>query len=218
MKNKHWLAAAAALGGVATAAAGQEAPAPAAAGPECELHVWPAGDLKAVTQGWVFNHTLDQAFDVEKGGTAKPAVLAPERQVGLLQDMDLPTALKLPPGTRVVIHAEPLPRSREGVKERQTPSSSPCYSELVVSQIFYDDAPMARGGLKTLALYRAFGDAPLLRTSFATWTETELSTFPAKTSADARAADEELIIAYRSNLRGFAGHALSPPKKKGRKK
>ncbi|HEX8444930.1 MAG TPA: hypothetical protein VF631_14925 [Allosphingosinicella sp.] len=215
MKNKQWLAAAAALGGVATAAGGQQAP--AVGGADCELHVWPAGDLKAVTQGWVFNHTLNQAFDLAKGGTAKPAVLAPERQVTLLQAMDLPMALKLPPQTRVVMHSEPLPRSREGAKERQSPSSSPCYSELVVSQIFYDDAPMARGGLKTLALYRVFADAPLLRTSFATWTETELSTFPAKSAAEARAADEELILAYRSNLRGFAGHALAPPKKKGRK-
>jgi hypothetical protein len=163
-----------------------------------------------VTQGWVFNHTVNQAFDASKGGdTARPKVLAPDRQAALLAEMDLADLFKLAPAT-VTVHPEPLPRSREAAGERQVGSASPCYAELVVSQIFYDHAPMAGRSLKSLVLLRRFGASPAPEATFSTWTESDLQTFPAKVAADARAADEELITAYRSNLRSFAIYAAAP--------
>jgi hypothetical protein len=182
-----------------------QAPAPAA----CEMHVWPAPELKAVTQGWVWNHTVDQAFDPSKGGVARPKVLEPEAQAALLATIDLAELFRAAPA-QVVIHPEPLSRAQALSPARQSPSASPCYSELIVRQIFYDYAPMAGKSLRTLFVYRRFGDAPEVRSSFSTFGETSLATFPAATAAEAKAAETELQMAYRANVHVFARYEQAP--------
>jgi hypothetical protein len=64
-------------------------------GTACELHVWPATELKAVTQSWGWNHTVNQAFDPAKGGIDRPKVLAPDSQTALLRELNLPDLLRL---------------------------------------------------------------------------------------------------------------------------
>lgn len=199
------------------AAAAAAAQGPPASG--CEVHVWPAPELQAVTQGWVWNHTVNQAFDPAKGGVERPKVLSSEAQVELLATLDLPGMFQAAPA-QVVIHAEPLSRAQALSPARQSPSASPCYSELIVRQVFYDEAPMAGKSLRTLLVYRRFGDSPEAQSSFTTFAETGLETFPAKTAADARGAEDEIRQAYRSNVGIFANYALSPrrPAKKGKPK
>lgn len=182
----------------------------------CELHVWPAGDIKAVTQGWVLNNTVNQDFNLAKGGFAKPQTLTPDRQVALLKAIDLPGLLKLP-AQQVVTHNEPLTRAQAAAQTRNAPSTSPCYTEFVVSQLFYDRAPIAGKSLKTMIVYRTFGDAAEVQATFATWAETGLVIFPAKTPEQAGAAEAELESAYQTNMREFASYAIKPKKQKKRR-
>jgi hypothetical protein len=197
------------------------APAPAqdaAPSSPCEIHVWPAPELKAVTQGWVWNHTVNQAFDPAKGGVARPKVLAPAAQAGLLARMDLAGLFGAAPA-QLVVHPEPLTRAQASAPTRQTASASPCYSELIVSQVFYDEAPMAGKSLRSLLVHRRFDGSARVQSSFSTWAETELTTFPAKIASEAQAADTELLDAYRSNVYIFARFEQAPrppPKPKRR--
>lgn len=178
--------------------------------PACELHLWPADDIKAVTQGWILNHVVDQTFDASRSDVAKPEVLAPARQAELLAAQDWNALLKFPPG-RVITHSEPLGRSEASAKQRHASSSSSCYREFAVSQLFYDDAPIAGRSLRALMIYRDFGSDSVPQSTFSTWAETRLKLFPADKEEEAGAADAELVNAYRSNLRTFARYALAPP-------
>jgi hypothetical protein len=216
--HKLWMA----IGLIAASAASVDSHAqdaavePAAPEPalsQCELHVWPAAEIKSVTQGWWWNHTVNQAFDPAKGGLERPKVLAPERQRDLLGALDLPQLLQLPPSA-VTIHIDPLPRTASATKARLSGSSSSCYAELIVSQNFYDAAPMAPKSLRSLLVLRRFGDAIESPSSFSTWADTSLAIYPAKTADQAQAADREIGTAYAANVRIFAGYATRPPKKK----
>lgn len=181
---------------------------------QCELHVWPAGELKAVTQGWIFNHTVNEAFNTAKGGIAKPETLLPEKQAELLANEGLPRLFGTP-AARLVLHAQPLPRSAATASERNAPSASSCYSELIVSQLFYDKAPLAGASLRGLLVYRSFGGDTTPRTSFSTWSAAPLVHFPPKTPDEAEAANADLVQGYGYMLRRFAGFATAPrPRKK----
>lgn len=184
-----------------------------ATGTGCELHVWPATELKAVTQSWVWNHTVNQAFDPSQGGIDRPKVLAPDQQVGLLGQLNLPELLRLGEASTVV-HAEALPRTATSGKARLSDSKSTCYAELIVSQNFYETAPLAPRSLRTLFVMRKFGDAPEVQSSFSTWADTSLQIFPAKTADQAEPADREMSAAFSLNVREFAAYATKPPKKK----
>ncbi len=181
----------------------------------CELHVWPADDLQAVSQGWLWNNTVNQDFNAAKGGKPRPEALVADRQLALIKAMDLPAMLGLEP-REIVTHPEPLSRSAAAATTRNVDSQSTCYDELVVSKLFYDRAPVAGKSLKTMIVLRRFGEAPELKSSFATWAETGLKVYPAATPDQSEAAEAELATAYQSNLRKFAGYVTAPKKTKKR--
>lgn len=187
---------------------------PAADPPACELHVWPAGPVRAMTQGWVQNHVNDLAYKRPTGGFAKPEILTPERQATLLRAADLPSKLGLPAGTMLVAHDAPLPRADASRTDRHIADGPACYAELILHQVVFDDAALAKRSLKTLIAYRRFDEAAPAR--FSTWAETDLSVFPAKRPELQDAADAELIAAYGENLREFARYATAPKKAKTR--
>jgi hypothetical protein len=168
----------------------------------CELHVWPAPELKSTTQGWWTNDTVDHAFDTSHGGVERPKSLAPESQVEVLRALDLAELIGDAPA-KVVIHAEPLPRTAALADTRQSPSTSPCYSELIVSQIFYEHAPLTDRSLRILAVHRRFGDAPQAQSSFSTWAHSTLIHFPPASPDQRIAAEAELVQAYRTDLLAF---------------
>lgn len=212
MRGLGGAAVVAAIWMVVASAQAQDAAGPAS-GQSCELHVWPAMELKSTSQGWVWNHTVNQAFDPSKGGVERPRVLSPARQIELLNKLDLPDLFKLG-GASTTVHLEPLARTATSNRSRLSGSTSPCYTELVVSQNFYDVAPMAPRELRTLFVLRKFGDTPETQTSFSTWADTALDIFPAKTAELAEAADREISAAFSTNVRIFAGYLNRPVKKK----
>ena len=193
------------------------APAAVAAADEpttaCELHVWPAPELKATTQGWWSNDVVNRAFDPAHGGVEPPKALIPGSQIAVLRALDLANLIQDAPAN-IVIHDEPLSRAAAMASERQSASTSPCYSELIVSQIFYERDPLSGRSLRTLVVHRRFGDAPTVKSSFSTWAQTKLIVFPAADPAQRAAADAELIQAYRNNLYSFIAYERRPSKKK----
>ncbi|MBA3864432.1 MAG: hypothetical protein C0517_10865, partial [Erythrobacter sp.] len=137
-----------------TVAQAQDAPAdytPSAKGllPEvaadgCELHVWPAERMQSLTSGLLGPGLLNSAINSGKDANNKTllaSALDSPSQLDALQDLDLRTLLKLTPGTTIIRHETPLERkTMNKVKERRADSTSACYSELIVADVFYQKA------------------------------------------------------------------------------
>lgn len=184
----------------------------------CTLHVWPAGPIDAVTQGDIWNHTVNQAFDPARGGVARPDVLSVEAQLTHLGGLDAAALLKLE-GATVVIHDAPPPRLTPATASLPlAPIETGCHVELVVSRLFYDRAPLTQRSLKSLVLIRQFDAGGALVASYSAWGETPLTRFPPKPGDDLAAADAELVAAYVANLRQVADFASVAPDRKGRRK
>lgn len=179
--------------------------------PQCELHVWPAGPLKGLSQSAILNHMVDQVFDPARGGMARPEGLSPAGQLALLSAMDLPALLGLPPAT-LVTHETPLSRQETSQTARHAGAGSACHAELIVMQNVFDKAPLASPALKTLFLFRRFGEEAEPVSRFSTWADRTLLLYPPKDGADAEVAEAELLTAFTDNVRSFAGFATRPPK------
>lgn len=124
------------LHGAAAQASAAPAPvvSPAGAAPRCELHVWPAERLEGVAFS-VYNGLIQGRASERQIEGAMDDLLSPSSQIAALRDADLAGGLGLPTGTRMVEHPEPLDRKTlNKIKTRRAPSSSPCYSELIIMQ------------------------------------------------------------------------------------
>lgn len=214
------VAALSAVVGTVSTTAAQERAAPVAAdhAGSCEIHVWPAGQLNTLTEGAVWNNTLNSAISPTGGKTRERTVpagrLAPDGQRALLHEVDL-GGMFHQPGATVIWHDGPSARHATGAKiARQTASESPCYVELTIAKNFFNRSALAERTLKTLLIFDDFGDQPTPRRSFMGWGSTELQIFPAKQPDLAGAADEELSKAFRNNIVKFAGYAFATPKKR----
>ena len=180
---------------------------------QCELHVWPAPEVKALTEGVIWNDVVNKAFDPSKGGIARPEALTDKGQVALLTGLPLPAMLGLS-AVAVILHDAPLPRTAMSGKQRHASSTSTCYSELILSQMIYANSPLAGASLKTLLVIRRFGAAADVQASFSTWADRPLKMFPPKTPDAAQAANAELAQAYVDNIRRFGDYVLTPQGKK----
>lgn len=188
-----------AFGQVVTPSAATAAP---AAG-QCELHVWPAERFQSMTTGWLGGGLLDAAVhaDGDKARRSKLAsALDSEGQLSALQQMELVKMLGLQPST-VVAHNEALDRKTvKKIKTRRATSSSPCYSELIVTDVMYTKAAMWGRSLTTGFMLRNFGaDAvnPLIKSTNG---GNGLKIFPAKEGTDTTAADAELVAVFQKNF------------------
>lgn len=210
------LAAPAAAGdpGSAPADAPQAAAAPVTAGapgsaPQCELHVWPAERFQAMTTGWLGGGLLDAAIHAE-GDKARRSHLASaldsEGQLASLQKLDLVSLLQLPP-SKIVTHSEALDRKTVNkIKTRRAASTAPCYSELIVTDVFYQKAAMWGRSLRTSFMLRQFPAGAAEPTIRKTTGGNGLKIFPAKAGEDTTAADAELVAIFQKNFTEAAGN------------
>jgi hypothetical protein len=187
---------------------------PAAAQPDtpCELHVWPAERFQSMTQGWLggfgaLGGLADAASHAGKdkaNRTKMATALDPQGQLDALGSLELTKLLEAKPA-RVVLHPEPLDRKTiNKISVRRAQSASPCYSELIVADLFYHKAPIWGSSLKTLFLYRDFGaakDKPTIRKS---WGGNSLKLFPPKEGEDVQAANAELVKVFKADFEEFA--------------
>jgi hypothetical protein len=179
------------------------APEATAAAPECELHVWPAERFQAMTTGWLGGGLIDAAMHAE-GDKARRSQMASALdsagQLDALQKLDLALLLKLP-ATKIVTHAEALDRKTVNkIPTRRSDSKAPCYSELIVTDVFYQKAAVWGRSLRTSFMLRRFdGQAPkplIKRTTGGNG----LKIFPAKPNEDQTEADAELVSVFQKNF------------------
>jgi hypothetical protein len=175
----------------------------APAGPQCELHVWPAERFQAMTTGLLGGGLLDAAMHAD-GDKARRSHLASaldsEGQLDALQKLDLVTLLHLPP-SKVVAHADALDRKTVNkIMTRRSDSAAPCYAELIVTDVFYQKASFWGRSLRTSFILREFNGQsgkPLIKKTMG---GNGLKIFPAKEGEDTTAADTELVSVFQKNF------------------
>lgn len=178
------------------------------AAPRCELHVWPAERFQAMTTGWLSGFgALGAAADAAGHGEGDKArrshlasALDSEGQLAALQQLDLLSLLNMK-DRAIITHNEALDRKTVNkIKERRAQSKSPCYSELIVADVFYQKAAIYGRSLKTLFMLRDFGSGTTDPAIYKTWGGNGLKIFPAKEGEDTTAADAELVDTFKKNF------------------
>ena len=201
-----------------TEAAAQDAPAPPvaeeASSPSnvCELHVWPAERFAAMTTGLLGGGLLDAAGHA-KGDRARKATMAnaldSTSQISALSSLDIVTLLGQRQAT-VITHNEPLTRHTvNDIKTRRAESKSPCYSELIVADLFYQKAAIYGRSLKSLFIYRDFGASLTATRIYKGWGGNGLKLFPPKPGEDVEAASNELVNVFKADFKEFARNEVS---------
>jgi hypothetical protein len=87
---------------------------------------------------------------------------------------------------------------------RVSASSSTCYAELMVDDVVLQQDWVNGAKLRVLYRYRDFGADAWQRSSFTTWADSDLNSFPPTTEADLPRALAELRAAFRGSVGVFA--------------
>lgn len=200
------------------------APAPAiVAAPEqpanpCEIHVWPAERFSAVTTGWLSGFGIAGAVADSAGHAsgdqgrkaALASALDSEGQANALGSLDLSSLLNIKQ-SRIVLHTQPLDRKTVNkIATRRAESASPCYSELIVADVFYQKAALYGRSLKTLFIFRNFGASTEKPSIYKGWGGNGLKLFPPKEGEDVQAANNELVSVFKADFEEFARNASKP--------
>lgn len=185
------------------------APAPEAAAPVCELHVWPAAIVSAVTQGagagfGLVGALIDVAAhaDQNKRDTAFiTGTLDAQAQARVLRELDLPTRLHLPP-SRVIMHDQGIEIKQDDPK-RLSDSTSQCYVEFVVRGLTYFKSVAYSGQMRTFLEVRRF-DGPTVKLDFRDSKHEDLSVKLPKEGEDTGPATDALLAAFKADVSFFA--------------
>lgn len=188
---------------------------PAQAPVACELHVWPSNGLRSVYYGWFHGGTADGAVTGRDGYPPIPKDPMPTAlQAELLARAGLPSLVQMPRHT-LIVHPEVLDsRTIRTSTTRITPSQSPCYAELIIDDLFFQQDVISGGYLKSLLRFRNFGREAAPMRIFGTHVQTRLLRFPPKPDRpqDNSMAMEELRSAFQANLIEFGAALAKPPK------
>jgi len=196
------------------------APAPAAAptvlapnGPAdgCELHVWPAERMASQTSGLFGPGLLSSAINGKRDSSNQAlmaSALDSPSQLTALTAMDLRGMMARTPGTTIVLHETPLERhTMNKIKTRRAESTSKCYSELIVADVFFQKAMLYGRSLNTLFMLRDFGDDQKIDKQYKSWGGNGISLFPPKEGEDVGAALNELVDVFKKNFVEFSDKA-----------
>jgi hypothetical protein len=198
-----------ALGSSAALAQSEAQVAPAAPAPTCELHVWPAARVSAVTQGagssfGLIGALVDAAAhsDQNKRDTAFiTSTLDSAAQARALKEMNLPAALNLP-AANVITHDEGIELNSE-TTGRLAQSSAPCYYDVVIRQLFYFKSATTKGKMRTFILVRgANGSAKVI--NYKDSANHALDVKLPKEGEDATDASRALIDAFKADVAQFS--------------
>jgi hypothetical protein len=182
---------------------------------QCELHAWPGPGLGSIFHGWWHGGIVDGAIKGRQGYT--PISVNPietSEQASLLAKTNLSELLKLS-DYKQIVHDESLGstviRSASG---RLSESISPCYAELIVEKVMFQEDMVNGRSFKILVRFRKFGASQTVERLFGTWAQSPVKLFPAENQEDAEAASNEIRTAYLSNISIFAGYLNNPVKSK----
>jgi len=171
--------------------------------PQCELHIWPAERFQAMTTGLLGGGLLDAAIHAE-GDKARRSQMASaldgEGQLDALRKLELVQLLNLPP-SKIVVHSEALDRKTVNkILTRRSNSTASCYSELIVTDVFYQKAAVWGRSLRTGFMLRTFSQTVPKPTIKRTTGGNGLKIFPVKPGEDTTAADAELVSVFQKNF------------------
>lgn len=174
----------------------------------CELHVWPANDMRSTYFGWFHGGIVDGAVQGRQGYRKLPASpLAEERQAGILQSLGIAKTVGLG-GYRTVVHEHALDsRTIRGPITRLVKDAPSCYAELIVDDVFFQEDVVNGRFFKGLYRFRSFeGDVP--KRNFGSYTQVKLLLFPPATPEAINSALDEVAQAYQQSISQF-GAALN---------
>lgn len=186
---------------------------------DCEIHVWPAERFTARTTGWLSGFgmvgSLADSSGHASGDQGRKAALASaldsDGQAAALGTMDLSAKLGLKP-SKIVLHKELLDRKTiNKIMTRRSDSTSACYAELMVTDIFYQKAAIYGRSLKALFMIRKFGAAKDKPVIYKGWGGNGLKLFPPKEGEDVQAANVELVSVFKADFDEFARNAIKAP-------
>ena len=185
------------------------AAAPALADTNCELHLWPAPGLRSMYFGWFHGSTVDGAGKQRNGYPALPAdPIPPTAQIELIGAKPVAAMLGLP-GATLISHPAPLTRRQIAAPGRHGDSVAPCYAELIVDDIFHEDAALSTRSLRVLFRFATYGAAPDPLRRYTGWTMRTVSLPLPKTEAETAAAIAELRAAFAADFDEFAVNAAA---------
>ncbi len=205
----------------ADATPAEAAPTPAVApATTCELHVWPGRSFHTVHYGWVNGGTIDGAQKGRKGYPPMPdQPLSVEVQRELLGKIDIPAMIGLS-GFTAVVHENALSaaviRSTPG---RQIADRGPCYAELMIDDIVFQNHVINGKWLNIIFRFRQFeGAAAAPVRTYGTYVTVRTTLFPPDKDSDPQPALDELRSAYTQSLTEFGKQYAGFLKRNGKKK
>lgn len=205
----------------AAASAAPAAPAPAAAAtpvatpapaPACELHIWPAARVVAVTEGagaafGLIGALIDASAHANqnKRDTAFiTAALDAQQQARALKALDLPTLLHLPPA-QVIVHDQGIDyKADQESPKRLADSNAACYYEFVVRGLSYFKSIAYAGQMRTFLAVRGF-DGQKAIVEFHDSKHLDLAVKLPKDGEDTGPATDALIAAFKFDVTEFGG-------------
>ncbi len=194
--------------------------APAATATQCVLHVWPGRAFHSVYYGWAHGGTIDGAQKGRKGYPPLPdEPLSVEIQLAELRKIDIPAALGLS-GYRTVLHDAPLDvKALRGATGRQLAESGPCYAELMIDNMVFQNNVLSGRWLNVIYRFRQFeGDAPGPVRSYGTYVLARTTLFPPDAETDPQPALAELRAAFAQTVTGFGLEYAKHLKRAGKRK
>lgn len=196
------------------------APAEAPTVQACELHVWPGRGFHTVYYGWAHGGTIDGAQKGRKGYPAIPdEPLSPEIQRGELVKLDIPAILGLT-GYRTVLHDQVLSgtaiRSTPG---RQIADSAPCYAELMIDDIVFQNNVINGKWLNVIFRFRQFEESAAAPVGgYGTYVLSRVMKFPPDPDTDPQPGLDELHAAFSQSVTEFGKQYAAYRKRNGKKK
>ncbi len=185
--------------------------APTAPADGCELHVWPAERMASQTSGLLGPGLLSSAINGKRDSSNQAlmaSALDSPSQLKALVSLDLRGLLSRSPGTTIVLHDAPVERhTMNKIKTRRSDSTATCYSELIVADVFFQKAMIYGRSLRTLFMFRDFGNDQKIDKEYKAWGGNGISLFPPKEGDDVSAALDELVTVFKKNFDEYAANA-----------
>lgn len=184
-------------------------PKPVPPEPTCELHVWPAARVSAMTQGpaagfGLIGALVDAAANADKNKRDTAFItgaLDAQAQAKTLRDLDLPARLHLPP-SQVIVHDQGIDIKGDN-PQRLSDSTAQCYTEFVVRSLFYFQSMVYKGQMRTFLEVRRF-DGEKVKVDFRDSKHEDLSVKLPKEGEDTGPATDALVTAFRGDVSFFS--------------
>lgn len=177
----------------------------------CELHIWPSKGLRSAYYGWFHGGLVDGAVTGRDGYPPVPNnALGTDNQIEIIGKIDFSELNLSDPDTQIIVHNESLEsrviRKTEG---RIDNSSAPCYAELIIEDIFFQQDAFSGKRLRTLFRYKDFESGDKLTFRYGSWFTSDLAAFPPANEAEVDAAILEITEAFTNTLKDFSGEVVS---------